>query len=145
VLALVAGHARVYVEIKGTSVERAVVEVIRESAADCAVHSFDHAAIAVVRALAADLPRGLLLDDDDKRTRDVAALIGEYGARDLWPHIRLVDERLVADAHRAGARVIAWTVNDVASARRLESLGVDALCTDDVPLIGTAVQTDGAG
>lgn len=144
VLALAAGRARVYVEIKGANIERAVVDVIRESSAECAVHSFDHSAIAVVRALAADLPRGLLLDDNDPRSRDVAALMAAYDARDLWPHTRLVDERFVGDAHRAGARIVAWTVNDAALARRFETLGVDALCTDDVPLIGAAVRSDGA-
>jgi glycerophosphoryl diester phosphodiesterase len=109
------------------------------------VHSFDHAAIAAVRSLASDLPRGLLLDKNDPRTHDIGALVTKYGARDLWPHTSLVDERLVNDAHRAGARIVAWTVNHVSSARRLASLGVDALCTDDVPRIGAAVGNDHAG
>lgn len=145
VLALAAGRARVYVEIKGASIERAVVDVIRESSADCAVHSFDHAAIATMRSLAPDLPRGLLLDDGDPQARDVGALVAKYGARDLWPHRGLVDERLVNDAHRANARVVVWTVNDARLARRLASMGVDALCTDDLPLIGAALGIDRAG
>jgi glycerophosphoryl diester phosphodiesterase len=145
VLALAAGRARVYVEIKGTSIERAVVDVIRESSADCAVHSFDHAAIAAARALASDLPCGLLLDKNDPRADEIGALVTKYGARDLWPHVSLVDESLVNDAHRAGARIVVWTVNDVSSARRLAALGVDALCTDDVPLISAAVGNDNAG
>jgi glycerophosphoryl diester phosphodiesterase len=145
VLALAAGRARVYVEIKGASIERAVVDVIRESSADCAVHSFDHAAIAAVRALAPDLPRGLLLDKADPRTHDIRALVAEYGARDLWPHTSLVDERLVNDTHGAGARIVAWTVNGASSARKLAALGVDALCTDDVPLIGAAIGNVDAG
>ena len=145
VLALAAGRARVYVEIKGASIERAVVDVIRESSADCAVHSFDHAAIAVMRSLAPDLPRGLLLDDGDPHARDVGALVAKYGARDLWPHRGLVDERLVNDAHGASARVVVWTVNDRRLARRLASLGVDALCTDDLPLVGAALGSDPAG
>ena len=33
-------------------------------------------------------------------------------------------------AHAAGLAVLAWTVNDLATARRLRTLGVDALCTD---------------
>ena len=145
VLALAAGRARVYVEIKGASIERAVVDAIRDSSADCAVHSFDHAAIATVRSLASDVPRGLLLDKKDPLTHDIGALVAKYGARDLWPHTSLVDERLVNDVHRAGARIVVWTVNDVSSARRLASLGVDALCTDDVPLIGAAVGNEHAG
>ena len=144
VLALAAGRARVYVEIKGAGIERAVVDVIKDSAADCAVHSFDHATIDVVRALAPELPRGLLLDDGDPLARDVGALIARYGARDLWPHRALVDRRLVDDAHNAGARIVVWTVNDAKLARKLASLRVDALCTDDLPLIGAALGSDGA-
>ena len=75
VLALAARQVRVYVEIKGASIERAVVDVIRESSADCAVHSFDHAAITAMRSLASDLPRGLLLDKNDPRAHDVGALV----------------------------------------------------------------------
>jgi glycerophosphoryl diester phosphodiesterase len=32
--------------------------------------------------------------------------------------------------HDAGGRVIVWTVNDPADARRLAALGVDGLCSD---------------
>lgn len=135
VLTLAAGRARVYVEIKGRNIEQAVVQTIRASGAECAVHSFDHGAIGRVRELASELPRGLLLDEGDPQARDVARLIDRYGARDLWPHRSLVNEALVSAAHRAGARVVVWTVNDVAQARALVALDVDALCTDDVPLI----------
>jgi len=37
--------------------------------------------------------------------------------------------------HAAGARVIAWTVNDRRDVERLSALGVDGLCTDDVSLV----------
>jgi glycerophosphoryl diester phosphodiesterase len=52
---------------------------------------------------------------------------------------RIVTQRFVRDAHRAGLGVQVWTVNDEAQARRLLDWGVDALITDRpdlmVPLV----------
>jgi glycerophosphoryl diester phosphodiesterase len=62
----------------------------------------------------------------------------ETGASDVWPHWKIVTPALVTEVHGAGGRVIPWTVNDVAVARRLSDLGVDALCGDDVGLLPTA-------
>jgi glycerophosphoryl diester phosphodiesterase len=45
----------------------------------------------------------------------------------------MIDAPLVESAHAAGARVVAWTVNDLETAARLAALGVDALCTDLAP------------
>jgi glycerophosphoryl diester phosphodiesterase len=142
VLELVGTRARVYVEIKGIGIERLVADVIGGSRAECAVHSFDHDAIARMRTIAPEIPRGLLLDAGDRRARHVEALIAQFEARDIWPHRQLVNERLVRETHRAGARLIVWTVNDGREARRLAELGADALCTDDVPAIRTALTGD---
>ncbi len=131
VLDLVGRRARVYVEIKGRDVEPMVAAVLRGAGADCAVHSFDHAAIGRMRELAPEIPRGLLFDSGTRP--DVAAAAARYGARDLWPHWSLVDATMISAARSAAARLIAWTVNDPAIARRLAAAGADALCTDDLP------------
>lgn len=131
VLDLAAGKARVYVEIKARAIEPLVAEVIRRSRADCAVHSFDHAAIDTMRRVAPEIRRGLLFDAGTRP--DVAAAARRYEALDLWPHRSLVDARMVAAAHAVGASLIVWTVNDATDARRLAAAGVDALCTDDLP------------
>jgi glycerophosphoryl diester phosphodiesterase len=44
--------------------------------------------------------------------------------------LRLVDERLVAAAHRCKVAVHVWTVNDLDGMRRLIHLGVDGVMTD---------------
>ncbi len=132
VLSLVGQAAVVYVELKGAAIERQVIDVIRQGTARCAVHSFDHAAVARVRTLAPELRRGLLFS---RPTRDPAVAMQAAGALDAWPEWPLVDQGFVASVRRVGGSVIAWTVNDAAAARHLATLGVDAICTDDLRLI----------
>src|SRR5688572_10542087 len=54
VLRLVGDAVVVYVELKGVAIERPVIDVIRKGTTRCAVHSFDHAAVARARTLAPD-------------------------------------------------------------------------------------------
>ena len=134
VLAMTPSGKTVYVEIKGERIELAVATVIGESSARCAVHSFDHDAIGRLRAIAPDVPRGILFDE--RATADtMRRRIETTGARDLWPRRDLIDADLVALAHDSGARVIAWTVNSTPEAQALVAMGVDGLCTDDVRLL----------
>jgi glycerophosphoryl diester phosphodiesterase len=127
VLALAAGRATVYVEIKGAGIEALVVRAIQRSSATCAVHSFDHRVARRVRALAPALPTGILVVG---RLVDPAAALRAAGARDYWQHHDEIDGDLVADVRAAGGRVVAWTVNDLGEGASLAALGVDALCTD---------------
>jgi glycerophosphoryl diester phosphodiesterase len=131
VLAATPKGATVYVEIKGVGIERAVAGVIRAGAARCAVHSFDHDAIARIRELAPEIPRGVLFENLDQ---NILSVVQRTDARDVWPRWDLIDEDLVDRVHRARARVIAWTVNSTDTALRLAELGVDGLCGDDVRL-----------
>jgi glycerophosphoryl diester phosphodiesterase len=139
VLDMATGRARVYVEIKGKRIEQLVVNAIRASQADCAIHSFDHAAIASVRDIAPDIPRGLLFDTGDPAVQRAVELLARHDARDLWPHRSLVDRALVEAVQEAGKRIVVWTVNAAADARRLSAFGVDALCSDDLPAIRRAL------
>jgi glycerophosphoryl diester phosphodiesterase len=132
VLAIVPATATVYVEIKGSNIEEAVAAVLARSATRCAVHSFDHAAIARMRTIAPDIPRGILFD---RRVPNVVAAMRAVDARDVWPERRLIDGGLVTAVHGTAGRVIAWTVNSRGEAATLAALGVDGLCTDDVRLL----------
>jgi glycerophosphoryl diester phosphodiesterase len=53
----------------------------------------------------------------------------------VWVYHPLITSRLVAAAHGAGARVIAWTVDDAQRIERLAGLGVDGICTNDPRLL----------
>lgn len=123
------GDAEVWIEVKALPNEhdQALFDAIDAAPAParCAVHSFDHGIIARLGAARPGLRRGVLTTT---YPADADALMRPAGATALWPDWRLIDPELVAAVHRRGGEVIAWTVNDAATARRLAALGVDALC-----------------
>jgi len=126
---LVRGTAELFVEIKGAGIERLVLDVMRGHEGPFAIHSFDHQLIARIHALDDTLRLGVLFEEP---VDDVHALMRATGATDVWPHAPLITASLVDAVHASAGRVIAWTVNDVPTAQRLASLGVDGLCGDDV-------------
>lgn len=132
VLAFARGRATVYVEIKGRGIEPAVLEVLANSGADCAIHSFDHALVARAHALDGGMRCGILFD---RYPTSVTTTMRESGALDVWPHWRLIDRSLVDAVHDVGGRVIAWTVNGARAAVRLVRMGVDGICTDDLRVL----------
>jgi glycerophosphoryl diester phosphodiesterase len=138
VLELVADRAELFVEIKGAHIEEAVVLALSGYRGRAAMHSFDHETIGRVAAMRTGHRLGLLIEDP---VADVEALLSRYGALDLWPQESLVTDALVEAAHRAGARVLPWTVNGPARMRELAAMGVDGLCTDDVSAMAAALQT----
>jgi glycerophosphoryl diester phosphodiesterase len=129
---LVNGRAELFVEIKGQHIESAVVRALSRYEGRTALHSFDHDTISRVAAMGAGFRLGLLTEHS---IPDVTALLDRYQAKDFWPHEPLVSEALVGAVHRAGARVIPWTVNRAARMRELAAMGVDGLCTDDVSAV----------
>lgn len=131
VLAQAPAGATVYVEIKGAGIEPEVAEVIRQATVDCAVHSFDHDAIARMSRIAPEIARGILFEHD---AANVVAEMHRTGSRDVWPNWRLIDSALVDAVHKENGRVIAWTVNDARVAATLRTMGVDGVCGDDVRL-----------
>lgn len=133
VLELVGARATVYVEIKGRHIEPLLARMLEArctgnvGSTRTAVHSFDHRATALMRRLIPECAGGVLVSS---YLLDPARVLRQTGARDYWQRWELVDSRLVRRIHDVGGRVIAWTVNRVAQAARLEALGVDGICTD---------------
>jgi glycerophosphoryl diester phosphodiesterase len=138
VLQAIGTRATVYVEIKGRDIEERVVATIAgaSSSGRVPVHSFDHRAVVRARSIEPSLIGGILLVSylvEPERALRAA------GARDYWQEWSMIDEELVAAVHAREGRVIAWTVNEAETARRLASIGVDGICTDVLQVIGPAL------
>ena len=128
VLRLAAGKATVYVEVKGFGIEAQVIACLnRHADTQTAVHSFDHRISHNIGTHNALTPIGIL---SASYVLDLEHMINAAGARDLWQQAALIDQKLIDTAHSVGARVIAWTENDVQHAAKLVQMGVDAICTD---------------
>jgi len=110
------------------------VRVIRESNANCAVHSFDHRIVKTVKSIFPAIRTGVL---QNARHVDPVASLLLVGAQDLWQEVSFIDEDLVARAHAVNARVIAWTANDADHWETLKRIGVDGICTDRIAELAT--------
>jgi glycerophosphoryl diester phosphodiesterase len=131
---LIDGRVELFVEIKGTGIERAVADLLAGYAGAAAIHSFDHELIQRLSRYDTGRRLGVLVEND---TTDCVELMRRTGARDLWPDHAIVSEMMVQQVHLAGGRVIPWTVNAARDIERVRALHVDGICTDDVSVLAT--------
>jgi len=95
--------------------------------------SFNQAALARARALAADLPTGLLvrLEIPPEEGIRIAAKAGHWV---LLPHVSALagaaGPEVIGAAHEAGLLLVAWTVDDPVEVRRLAAAGIDGVITN---------------
>jgi glycerophosphoryl diester phosphodiesterase len=110
---------------------RAVVGLLRglDDPSRFLVTSFSWDLVDRVRALAPELPTGLLAFDLASGPDPVAAAVAG-GHRAVNPWDPFVDDALVTRAHAAGIEVNAWTVDDPKRIAALARLGVDAVITN---------------
>lgn len=133
-LDVIGARAIVYVEIKAREIEALVTRCIRESEATCAVHSFDHRIVRIVKSMFPAIRTGVL---EVSRHIDPIASLASASAQDLWQEVDSIDEEIVERAHSVGARVVAWTANDSKQWDTLYAIGVDAICTDRIAELAT--------
>ena len=129
VLALVDGSAHLDIEIKGSDVERAVLDVLAQyPAVRWAISSFAWDTLRTVRSLdpSAELwPLAERVDDA------LIAIANELASPAVSLFSGALTSENAATLRDAGLRVVVWTVNDPQEARRIRDLGAFALCTDD--------------
>jgi glycerophosphoryl diester phosphodiesterase len=123
------GDCDVWVELKGLppAHDGALLAVLGSGPMPerYAVHSFDHRIVRRLGEAQPALRRGILLS---AYLDDPVSALRAVGATTLWQAWEQVDQELVQRVHEAGARVIAWTVNEIGDLERLVRLGVDGLC-----------------
>ena len=129
-------------EIKGESVEDALATaaavepalraLAEEQRARLLVSSFEHPAVALLKARLPWLRVALLYGGEwrDQDPRDLIAPARALGAEAVHPGVRLVTLELVQRAHEAGLRVNVWTANRRGTIRKLIAWGVDGLFSD---------------
>jgi len=111
----------------GEAVARAAAELWRGADLPPVLSSFSLVALSAARAAAPALPRGLLLGRLLPQWRE---LLRDLECVALHANHRSLRQRVVQEAHAAGCAVLAWTVNDRRTARKLLAWGVDCLVTD---------------
>jgi glycerophosphoryl diester phosphodiesterase len=136
-LDLCRGRVAVNVELKCEGDEAAAARTGAHVAAhiatrrdpDVYVSSFWWGALTAARDAARDVRRAFVFADSPDR----AALIASARSLGLWalhPNRAYVTRELVADAHAAGLRVNAWTVNDQDEIAAFAALGVDGIMSN---------------
>lgn len=132
ILEAVAGRAILFIETKVAGIELPLIRAVRSNRADSAIHSFHHETIQNIKKTMPAIRAGILTSG-----RAPSALAAAIATRadDIWREIADVDATLVVECHRLGKQVIAWTANTRAESSRLEALGVDGICTDDLLLV----------
>ena len=135
VFALVSGRAALNVEVKAPHADWAVVvprllDTLRrcDAAGLTIVSCFEPEFLAALRRVSPDVRVGLLWSRPD--LSGAWDWVRRLGARSIHPHWPLVSHVLVRDAHRLDCQVLAWTVNEVATMRRLLDAGVDGIISD---------------
>jgi glycerophosphoryl diester phosphodiesterase len=136
VLAAVPRRAFLDVELKGDP-GRGAVDVLTAGRgpglARAVVSSFERATLERVGRLAPSWPRWLNVEDLEPGTLDLAVRLGCSGVSADW---RAIDARSMRRARETELDVAAWTVRRRPTARRLERLGVVAICVEAAALDG---------
>ena len=116
VIELALGKAGLVIEIKQIPIqypglEDKLVAMLRQLGAveECAVVSFYHPAIKMLREMEPRLQLGVL---EGARPIDPARIMREAGADVFSPHWGAMDAKLVKEIHNAGGAVGVWTVDD---------------------------------
>ncbi len=109
---------------------RMVIAAVRKHKLEDRVllQSFDFRVVKAARAAAPDLTVAALYTGGDRSLVDIAR---ETGVGMVNPNFRLVTPAKIAEAHRAGIQVMAWTPDTPADWDRLIEAGVDGIITND--------------
>jgi glycerophosphoryl diester phosphodiesterase len=123
------GHERA----TGDAVARMTRELWKGAPITPLLSSFSPDALAAAQEAAPELPRGGLCE---KLPEGWRGILKQLGCRAVHLNYKHLNGKLAADIHEAGYAILLWTVNDVAEARRLLSIGADCLVTDALDSIG---------
>ena len=125
--------AKGYERRTGEAVARAACGLWQGAPRAPLLSSFSPLALGAAREAAPELPRGLLLQRVPPHWQEMAR---DLECVALHCSHRALTQALVRAMHEAGFAVLAWTVNDPRTARKLLRWGVDCIVTDALERIG---------
>lgn len=109
----------------------------------CLVSSFDPRLLAMMRALAPEVPRGLLYARPQGLMLRSGLLATPLGAAALHPQHDVVDEEAMRRCVAKGLRMHVWTVDEPDRIRYLARVGVHAIiCNDPGAALRALVSSD---
>ena len=124
------------IELKGTGFEVQAIELIRQHTVikDVMISGLRTDILDKVHEVQPDIRLGFIYNrTQDEGSRHNSPI--DY----VIPQFRLASRELIEEVHDEDLRVIAWTVNDEAEMRRLVSLGVDGIITDEPGLLASVL------
>lgn len=144
VVELAIGKVGLVIEIKQVPIpypglEDKLVAMLRQLGAvsECAVVSFHHPSIRILREMEPKLQLGIL---EGARPIDPARMMREAGADVYSPHWGATDPQLMKDIHSAGGAVGVWTVDDDAGVAWCRIVQPDSIFSNRPVEIGAALR-----
>jgi glycerophosphoryl diester phosphodiesterase len=145
VVELAIGKVGLVIEIKQVpplyeGLEEKLVKLLRQlgAVAECAVISFNHAAIHELRKIEPGLQLGIL---EGARPMHPARMLREAGADVYSPHWGATDPHMVKEVHRAGGAVAVWPVDDEQGVAWCRYVQPDAIFSNCPKEIGAALRS----
>ncbi len=133
------GKVGINIELKGKGSYRPVGKTLEKYLAnkepkhgDLLVSSFKPDELLDLSDLGQDIPMGYILEDHVEMGLEFAS---EIGAWSVHPRKDLLDVQLMNEVRSRGLKVLTWTVNDQNWLKKVTTLGVDGIFTDDPELV----------
>jgi glycerophosphoryl diester phosphodiesterase len=145
VIELAIGKVGLVIELKNLpplypGLEEKLINMLRQLGAihECAVVSFNHAAIHDLRKVEPALQLGIL---EGARPLHPAAMLRETGADVYSPHWGAADPEVVKDVHAAGGAVAVWPVDDEAAIAWCKYTKPDSVFSNRPKEVGAALRS----
>lgn len=127
ILRTIPDHVGVTLDLKESGTASDALESIDSHHQQAIASSFSRSILDRCRELDPSVPRAYIVDEPG--TEGIEIAIG-LDCSYLHPSIEVCTDRLVADSHRAGMSVSAWSVESQSEAAALAELGVDGVIAD---------------
>lgn len=134
VLKAVHGRAKLNIELKADGTPKAVADLLlnlikekKWNAQDFIISSFDHFLVQEFHKLAPSIPTAVIFEGNPIRGAQIAT---DAGARNVVLQYKWITPEFIKDAHARGVKVFSYTVNDIETAQKLQSMGIDGIITN---------------